>query len=40
MPTSEDGVEAAPRLALPQGVVGTTPCWVVRFTGEVFKDYE
>ena len=39
MPLAEEG-EHAPSLAVPQGLTGGTPVWVIRFTGEVFTDYE
>ena len=39
MPSSEDG-EHQLVLALPEGLKGDTACWAVRFTGEIFTDYE
>jgi hypothetical protein len=38
MPVSESGHQQQP--AWPQGLGATQSCWVVRFTGEVFTDYE
>jgi hypothetical protein len=35
----QEGEAHAPKLALP-ALGGDSPLWVVRFTGEVFDDYE
>lgn len=39
MPSTEEG-EHRPALALPARLKGDTPVWCVRFTGELFTDYE
>lgn len=39
MPVDEAGLHQ-PALALPPGLLGTEEVWRVRFTGEVFRDYE
>ena len=39
MPLTEDGGEHQPRLGLPQGLKPDDRVFVIRFTGEVFKEY-
>ena len=39
MPLSSEG-EHRLQLGLPAGLTGATPLWVIRFTGEVFTQYE
>lgn len=40
MPLSEESGEHAPQLGLPAGLTGATPVWAIRYTGELFTDYE
>lgn len=37
---STDGAEHQPQLGLPPNTSGDSPLWVIRFSGEVFADYE
>lgn len=39
MPVDEAGLHQ-PALALPPGLLATEEVWTIRFTGEVFRDYE
>lgn len=39
MPSTDEG-EHAPSLGLPPDLQGDSPLWVIRFTGEVFAEYE
>lgn len=39
MPVDEAGLHQ-PALALPPGLLASEEVWTIRFTGEVFRDYE